>query len=95
MFILRSGSAAGTSSPEVSLSAKQVISTTHTQNPIQILSFGYTAGGCLMDPRDGSDYDYMSRGVLAASTPQLAKAVIDLGLAYPETKRDHEDKFSG
>ena len=48
-----------------------------------------------MDPRDGSDYDYMSRGVLAASTPQLAKAVIDLGLAYPETKRDHEDKFSG
>jgi len=53
------------------------------------------AGGCLMDPRDGSDYDYMSRSVLAASTPQLAKKVIELGLAYPETKRDHEDKFIG
>ena len=53
------------------------------------------AGGCLMDPRDGSAYDYMSRGILAAATPELAKQVIDLGLEYPQVPRDHEDKFSG
>jgi len=53
------------------------------------------AGGCLMDPRDGSDYDYMSRGILAASTPELAKAVLDLGLTYRDISRDHPDTFTG
>jgi len=53
------------------------------------------AGGCLMDPRDGSDYDYMSRGILAASTPELAKAVLDLGLTYPDIPRDNPDTFTG
>lgn len=53
------------------------------------------AGGTLLDPRDGSDYDYMSRAVLACATPELAKEVIDLGLAYPDCKRDHEEKFMG
>ena len=52
-------------------------------------------GGTLLDPRDGSDYDYMSRAVLACATPELAKEVIDLGLAYPDCKRDHEEKFMG
>ena len=48
-----------------------------------------------MDPRDGTAYDYMSRGILAASTPELAKAVLDLGLTYPDIERDHGDKFTG
>ena len=54
------------------------------------------AGGCLLDPRDGSDYDYMSRGVLATATPELAQEVLALGLTYDkETPRDHDEKFSG
>ena len=43
-----------------------------------------------MDPRKGLDYDYMSRAVLACPTQELAKEFIDLGLAYPDCKRDHE-----
>lgn len=60
------------------------------------------AGGCLLDPRprrpqDGSSssYDYMSRGILAAATPELAKQVLDLKLEYPEIGRDHQQQFTG
>ena len=53
------------------------------------------AGGTLLDPRDGSDYDYMRIAVLACATPELAKEVIDLGLAYPDCKHNHEEKFMG
>ena len=45
------------------------------------------AGGTLIDPRDGSEFDYMSRGVLAASTPSLAKQIVDLKLSYQQTPR--------
>ena len=62
---------------------------------ISISTIALFSGGCLMDPRDGSDYDYMSRGILAASTPELAKAVLDLGLTYPDISRDHPDTFTG
>merc|ERR1712150_122716 len=47
------------------------------------------AGGTLLDPRTGSDFDYMSRGVLATSSPQLAKQVLDLKLKYHKVQRDH------
>ena len=47
------------------------------------------AGGTLVDPRTGSDFDYMSRGVLAASSPQLAKQVLDLNLKHHKVQRDH------
>ena len=50
------------------------------------------AGGILLDPRTGADFDYMSRGILAASSPDLAKQVLDLNLKYHETTRDHPEK---
>jgi len=53
------------------------------------------AGGFLADPRDGTDYDFMSRGILATSTPELGQAVLDLGLTYQDVDRDHADKFTG
>ena len=45
-----------------------------------------------MDPRTGADFDYMSRGILAASSPELAKQVLELNLKYHETTRDHPEK---
>ena len=50
------------------------------------------AGGVLLDPRTGSDFDYMSRGVLAASSSELAQQVLDLKLRYHETTRDHPER---
>ena len=50
------------------------------------------AGGILLDPRTGADFDYMSRGILAASSPELAKQVLELNLKYHETTRDHPEK---
>ena len=49
------------------------------------------AGGTLLDPQSGLDFDYMSRGVLATSSPQLAQQVLDLKLNYSESPRDHAD----
>ena len=49
------------------------------------------AGGTLTDPKDGSEFDYMSRGVLAASTPSLAKQIVDLKISYHDPPRDHAD----
>ena len=49
------------------------------------------AGGTLLDPKRGSDFDYMSRGVLAASSPQIAQQVLDLKLKYATPSRDHAD----
>ena len=50
------------------------------------------AGGLLLDPRSGTDFDYMSRGILAASSAKLAQQVLDLNLRYHETTRDHVEK---
>ena len=47
------------------------------------------AGGTLLDPRTGADFDYMSRGVLACSSPELAQAVLNLDLKYHKAPRDH------
>ena len=47
------------------------------------------AGGTLLDPRTGADFDYMSRGVLACSSPELAQEVLNLDLKYHEAPRDH------
>ena len=49
------------------------------------------AGGVVLDPRTGSDFDYMSRGVLVASSSELAQQVLDLKLRYQETARDHPE----
>ena len=50
------------------------------------------AGGTLLDPRTGADFDYMSRGILAASSLELARQVLELNLKYHETTRDHPEK---
>ena len=47
------------------------------------------AGGTLLDPRTGADFDYMSRGVLACSSPELAQAVLNVDLKYHKAPRDH------
>ena len=50
------------------------------------------AGGILLDPRTGADFDYMSRGILATSSSKLAQQVLDLNLGYHEAPRDHIEK---
>nr|ACO10475.1 Inositol monophosphatase ttx-7 [Caligus rogercresseyi] len=47
------------------------------------------AGGTLLH-NDGSEFDAMSRNILAASSSSLAKELIGLHLKLPQMKRDHE-----
>ena len=40
------------------------------------------AGGAVVDPTDGGEFDFMSRRVLAAATPKLAEEIVAQKLKY-------------
>ena len=53
------------------------------------------AGGVVLDPDGGRDFDLMSRRILVASSQNLAKEILDIEELRPPTeillKRDHPD----
>lgn len=49
------------------------------------------AGGYLCDPRDGKEFDYMSRYVLCAANKGLAEEILTLGLNTVELPKDFEE----
>lgn len=53
------------------------------------------AGGVVLDPDGGRDFDIMSRRILVASSHKLAEEILDIEDLRPPTevlqKRDHHD----
>ncbi|XP_059088747.1 inositol monophosphatase 1-like [Tigriopus californicus] len=48
------------------------------------------AGGIVLDP-SGGEFDFMSRRILAAATPELAQQVVDMKLSQQEHPREFDD----
>ena len=50
------------------------------------------AGGHVTDGRDGSEFDYMDRNILAASSRNLAEQILALQLKTVQAKKDYPER---
>ena len=50
------------------------------------------AGGHVTDGRDGSEFDYMDRNILAASSRNLAEQILALQLKTVHAKKDYPER---